>query len=265
MKILLIVIFSLVLFRIYFVYLEQRALYYPAKEIIDTPSRLGVSYEEVSFRTSDGETLNGWYVPGKNAKVTILYCRGNAGNISHRVHRIAFFHEMGVNFFIFDYRGYGKSSGKPSEKGLYEDAAAAHNYLVSRKDIGKTKIVVYGKSLGGAVAAEVCLRRNVSALILESSLASVILQAQQLYPFLPMNFLITQKYDTIAKVKNVNIPKLISHGKSDKVISFKHGEALFEAAADPKQFLPFEGGHNDDIYVTSSAYKKELQKFLFSE
>ena len=172
---------------------------------------------------------------------------------------------MGVNFFIFDYRGYGKSSGKPSEKGLYVDAAAAYDYLVSRKDIGKTKIVVYGKSLGGAVAAEVCLRRNVSALILESSLASVILQAQQLYPFLPMNFLITQKYDTIAKVKNVNIPKLISHGKSDKVISFKHGEALFEAAADPKQFLPFEGGHNDDIYVTSSAYKKELQKFLFSE
>ncbi len=265
MKKLLIIIIGVALCRIYFVYLEQRALYHPTKEIIDTPSRLGVSYEEVSFRTSDGETLNGWYVPGKNVKVTILYCHGNAGNISHRIHRIAFFHEMGVNFFIFDYRGYGKSSGKPSEKGLYEDAAAAYNYLVSRKDIGKTKIVVYGKSLGGAVAAEVCLRRNVSALILESSLASVILQAQQLYPFLPVKFLISQKYNTVARVKDISIPKLILHGENDQVIDFKQGELIFKSASEPKQFLPFEGGHNDEVYVTSLAYKDKLQKFLLEK
>ena len=263
MKILLVIILALVLFRIYFIYLEQKGLYHPVKEIPESPGKLGIKYEEVNLKTSDGETLNAWYVPAQDAKVTVLYCHGNAGNI-HRLHKVKFFHEMGVNFFIFDYRGYGKSSGKPNEKGLYEDAAAAYDYLISRNDIDKSKIVVYGKSLGGPIAAELCLRREAIALILEGSFASVTMRAQQLYPFLPMKFLITQRYDTVVKIKNIHIPKLISHGKNDEVISFKHGEALFEAAPDPKQFLPFEGGHNDDVYVTSPAYQEELQKFLFS-
>jgi len=265
MKILLIFIIALVLFRIYFIFLEQKGLYHPTKELLETPAKFGITYEEINFKTSDDETLNGWYVPAENAKVTILYCHGNAGNIHHRLHKVRFFHEMGVNFFIFDYRGFGKSSGKPNEKGLYEDAAAAYDYLISRDDIDKSKIVVYGKSLGGPIAAEVCLRRKVSALILEGSFASVVMRAQQLYPFLPMKLLITQKYDTIAKVRNIRIPKLILHGKNDEVISFKQGEDLFEAAAEPKQFLPFEGGHNDDVYVTLPAYKKELHMFLFSK
>ena len=263
MKILLVFILALVLFRIYFIFLEQKGLYYPIKEMSQSPSKLGIKYEEVNFKTSDGETLNGWYVPVQNAKVTILYCHGNAGNICHRLHKVEFFHETGINFFIFDYRGYGKSSGKPHEKGLYEDVTAAYDYLISRSDIDKSKIVVYGKSLGGPVAAELCLRRKLSALILESSFASVTMRAHQLCPFLPMNLLITQKYDTVAKVKNIHIPKLILHGKNDEVIGFEHGEILFEVTADPKQFLPFEGGHNDEIYVTSFAYKEELKKFLF--
>ena len=263
MKILLILIIALVLFRIYFIFVEQKGLYHPTKEIPETPAELGIAYEEINFKTSDGEALNGWYVPAKDAKVTILYCHGNAGNIHHRLHKVKFFHEMGANFFIFDYRGFGKSSGKPSEKGLYEDVAAAYDYLTSRNDVDKSKIVVYGKSLGGPIAVEVCLRRKASALILEGSFASVTMRAQQLYPFLPMKLLITQRYDAVAKVKNIHIPKLILHGKNDEVISFKHGQTLFEAAAGPKQFLPFEGGHNDDIYVTSSAYKEELKKFLF--
>ncbi len=224
---------------------------------------MGIKYEEVNFKTSDGEILNAWYVPAQDAKITVLYCHGNAGNIHHRLHKVKFFHETGVNFFIFDYRGYGKSSGKPHEKGLYEDAAAAYDYLISRSDVDKSKIIVYGKSLGGPIAAELCLRREAIALILEGSFASVTMRAQQLYPFLPMKLLITQRYDTVAKVKDIHIPKLISHGKNDEVISFKHGEILFKESADPRQFLPFEGGHNDDIYVTSFAYKEELKKFLF--
>ncbi|MFH1678225.1 MAG: alpha/beta hydrolase [Candidatus Omnitrophota bacterium] len=262
MKILLILIIALVLFRIFFIFLEQKGLYYPAKEIPETPAKFGITYEEVNFKTSDGEILNGWYVPAKNAKVTILYCHGNAGNIYHRLHKVKFFHEMGTNLFIFDYRGYGKSSGKPTEIGLYNDAQSAYDYLISRDDIDKTKIVVYGKSLGGPVAAEVCLRRQASALILEGSIASVTMCAQQFYPFLPMKLLITQKYDTVAKVRDIRIPKLISHSKNDEVISFKHGEALFEAAINSKQFLPFEGGHNDDVYVTSAGFKAELEKFF---
>lgn len=262
MKILLIIILGAIIFKIYFIFLEQKSLYHPRQEIPETPANLGIAYEETNFKTADGKLLNGWFVPAKDAKATVLYCHGNAGNIYHRLHKVKFFYEMGVNFFIFDYRGYGKSTGKPSEKGLYKDAQAAYDYIVFRGDVDKNKIVVYGKSLGGSVAADLCLYRKVSALILEGSFASVALRAQQLYPFLPMKLLITQKYDAISKVKDIHIPKLIVHGRQDEVISFRHGEILFKNAAGPKQFLPFEGGHNDDVYVTSVAYKENLQKFL---
>jgi len=262
MKILLIIILVIIIFRIYFIFIEQKGLYHPYKEIPETPKNLRIMYEDINFKTADGQLLNGWFVPVKDAKVTILYCHGNAGNIYHRLHKVKFFHEMGVNFFIFDYRGYGKSIGNSSEKGLYSDAQAAYDYLVSRRDVDKNNIVVYGESLGGPVAADLCLHRKASALILEGSFASVALRAQQLYPFLPMKLLITQKYDTMAKVKNMHIPKLIVHGRQDEVISFRHGEMLFKSAAEPKQFLPFDGGHNDDVFVTSDNYGKALQKFF---
>jgi len=262
MKILLIIILGAIIFKIYFIFLEQKSLYHPFKEIPQTPTNLGIAYEEINFKTDDGKLLNGWFVPAKDVKVTVLYCHGNAGNIYHRLHKVKFFHEMGVNFFIFDYRGYGKSTGNPSEKGLYKDAQAAYDYIISRSDVDRNKIVVYGKSLGGPVAADLCLHRNASALILEGSFASVALRAQQLYPFLPMKLLITQKYDAMFKVKDIHIPKFIAHGRKDEVISFRHGEILFGVAAEPKQFLPFDGGHNDDVYVTSVAYRENLQKFL---
>ena len=262
MKILLLIIFILIIFRVFFIYLEQKSLYHPYKEIPQTPGDLGVAYEEVNFKTVDGRLLNGWFVPARDAKITFLYCHGNAGNIYHRLHKVKFFNELGVNFFIFDYRGYGKSTGAPSEKGLYKDAQAAYDYLISRNDVDKNKIVAYGKSLGGPIAADLCLHRKLSALIVEGSFASVALRAQQLYPFLPMKLLIIQKYDTMSKVKDIRIPKLIAHARGDDVISFRHGEILFKIAAEPKQFLPFEGTHNDDEYVISSAYREELKKFL---
>lgn len=262
MKILLIVIVFVIAFKVLFILLEQKGLYHPYKDIPETPKNLGIAFEDINFKTTDGQLLNGWFVPAKDANITVLYCHGNAGNMYHRLHKVKFFHEMGVNFFIFDYRGYGKSTGKPNEKGLYKDAQAAYDYLISRKDVNKNMIVVYGKSLGGSVAADLCVNRKACALMLEGSFASVALRAQQLYPFLPMKILITQKYDAMAKVKNLRIPKLIAHGRQDEVISFHHGEILFASAAEPKQFLPFEGGHNDDVYVTSATYKAELEKFF---
>jgi uncharacterized protein len=262
MRILFIIAFLLIGFKMAFIFLEQKTLYHPDKDIPETPQNMGIVCENVNFRTSNGVMLNGWFIPRKDAQVTVLYCHGNAGNMYHRLHKVKFFHEMGVNFFIFDYRGFGKSAGSPSEKGLYQDAQSAYDYVASRSDVNKDKIVVYGKSLGGPVAADLCNNRTARALILEGSFASVALRAQQLYPFLPMKLLVTQQYDTIAKVKDLRIPKLIAHGRQDEVISFSHGEKLFAAAAEPKRFLPFEGGHNDDVYVTSPAYKDELLNFL---
>ncbi|MCM8813400.1 MAG: alpha/beta hydrolase [Candidatus Omnitrophica bacterium] len=262
MKILMMIVVAIIVFRVYFIFLEQKGLYHPYKEIPETPQNVGIAFEDVHFKTADGQTLNGWFVPAPGARLTVVYCHGNAGNITHRLHKVKFFHEMGLNFFIFDYRGYGKSTGKPSEQGLYLDAQAAYDYAVSRSDVDKERIIVYGKSLGGPVAAELCVRRKARALVLEGSFASVALRAQELYPFLPMNLLITQKYETMVKVKGLTIPKLIAHARQDEVISFRHAERLFAAAAEPKQLLPFDGGHNDDVYVTSAAYRAELEKFL---
>jgi uncharacterized protein len=262
MKIVIAIIIVVIAFRICFLYIEQKGLYHPEKEILQTPESVGIAYEEVNFKTTDGQILNGWFVPAHNARVTMLYCHGNAGNISHRVHKVKFFHDMGINFFIFDYRGYGKSSGRASESGLYKDAQAAYDYLKARRDVDTSSIVVYGKSLGGPVAADLCMHRKAKALILEGSFANVALRAQQLYPFLPMKILITQKYDTIAKVRKLHIPKLIAHGSNDDVISFGHAKLLFKAAAEPKTFLAFEGGHNDDVYITSAQFKSEVDAFL---
>lgn len=255
-------IICIAIFRLYFVYFEQKNLYYPDKKISGTPKDWAIGYEEVEITTPDGKVLSAWFVPAPGASVTVFYCHGNAGNISHRLHKVEFFHDMGVNFFIFDYRGYGNSTGFPTESGIYKDTLAAYDYLLSRDDIDKSKIVVCGKSLGGAIATELCTKRDVAALILESSLASVEMRGSEMFPFLPMKLLTLQKYDALKRVKTITIPKLITHGRSDDIISFKHGEALFAAAAEPKKFLPFDGGHNDEVYVTSDAYKEELKKFF---
>jgi len=262
MKILFIFILALICLRVYFIFIEGKSLYYPDKEVSATPESLGIDFEEVNFKTSDGEVLNGWFIPAEDSRIAVLYCHGNAGNISHRLHKAEFFHKMGVNFFIFDYRGYGKSSGFANEQGLYKDAQAAYDYLVSTGLAEAKKIVIYGKSLGGAVAADLCLRREAGLLVLEGSFSSVASLAQQLYPFLPMKFLVTQKYDTLSKIKSITIPKLVVHGRDDEVIDFRHGEILFEAASGRKEFLPFGGGHNDDLYVASSEYRAVLTGFF---
>ena len=236
-------------------------LYYPSKRMSQTPKGLGIVYEDVYFSAPDGKRLNGWFVPSKGAKVTVLFCHGNAGNISRRLNRVDFFHELGVNFFIFDYRGYGNSEGSPDEKGVYSDAIAAYDYLVSRDDVDKENIVVYGRSLGGAIATELCTKRAAKVLILESSLASVEKRASEICS-LPMSVLKLQEFDALSKVKGITIPKLITHGRQDLIIGINHGEALFNNANEPKKFLPFDGNHNRERYVVSYAFMNELKIFF---
>lgn len=262
MRILLVIIIVLVLFRLLFIFMEQKNLYHPQRNISQTPAAINLKFEDVYFKTGDGEILNGWFIPSQGARTTVLYCHGNAGNIYHRLHKVKFFHDMGVNFFIFDYRGYGKSTGSPGEKGLYLDAQGAFDYLLRRSDVNKNRIVVYGKSLGGAIAVDLCLKRKAAAIIMEGSFASVALRAKQMYPYLPMKLLVSQKYDALKKISGLGIPKLIAHGKKDNVISFDHGKRLYSAAKAPKEFLVFDGGHNDDTYITSPKFKEELSRFL---
>ncbi|MBD3246678.1 MAG: alpha/beta fold hydrolase [Candidatus Omnitrophica bacterium] len=242
--------------------IEQNSLYRPSRAVSAEPGSVGISYEAVSFTTSDGETLHGWFVPASGVGITVLYCHGNAGSIGDRLHRVRFFHQAGMNLFLFDYRGYGESAGVPSESGLYADAVAAYDVLVSRRDINPRRIIAYGRSLGGPVAAELARRRNVRALILESSFVSVPLRAQRRFPLLPMKLLLSQHYDAASKLRGIRIPKLIVHGKQDEVISFEDGQKLYECAAGPKQFLSFEGGHHDEQFPTSPEYGERLKEFM---
>ena len=238
-------------------------IYFPERELIQTPADRGLEFEETFFTTGDGVRLHGWYVPGRS-DVTLLWLHGNAGNISHRVDNLYEMHELlGTNIFIFDYRGYGRSEGSPSEDGTYLDGEAAMEFLSNRGDTG-TKTVLFGRSLGGAVAVEIAVQRKIDALILESPFTSIQAMAKKHYPFLPgIGLLVRAKYDSISKIGMVDVPVMVVHGESDEIAPFEMGKELFEAANEPKRFYAIQGaGHNDTYLVGGQPYYDALARFL---
>ena len=248
---------------LYVKWFERSSIFFPSKYIEKTPLDKSLPYEDVYFKTEDGVKLNGWFVPAKGqARATILFCHGNAGNISHRFDTIEIFNGLDLNVFIFDYRGYGKSDGWPSEKGTYWDAQAAYNYLMTRRDIDKKKIVLYGKSLGGAVALDLATKVKVYAVISDGVFTSTLDMAKEIYPFLPAKLFITMKYDTLSKIDGVDAPKLIIHSREDEIVPFHHGEKLFEESSEVKEFYPMRGGHNEAIFLYSDEYGKKIDEFL---
>ncbi|MEA3548345.1 MAG: alpha/beta fold hydrolase [Thermodesulfobacteriota bacterium] len=186
--------------------LQSHLLYFPVKGLGSTPDDIGLKYKRVSLKTSDRENLSAWFIPARPAKGVIFFCHGNGGNISHRLESILIFHRLGFSTFIFDYRGYGLSSGSPFEAGTYLDAEAAWQYLVGEKQIAPSEIVVFGRSLGGAVAARLASRHSPRGLILESSFTSVPDLASSLYPWYPVRLLCRFKYDTCAELRQKNVP-----------------------------------------------------------
>ncbi len=260
---------SLIIFAVTLVlvvrYLEMTSVFYPEKKISYNPSMLGLSYEDIYFKTEDGVTLNGWLVKAPGAKTTVIFFHGNAGNIGDRVKKLLLYHQLGVNIFIVDYRGYGKSEGKPTEKGLYLDALAAYDYIQSRQDVSKEHIVVHGASLGGAAATYVVNKRPVAALILDSTFSNATDMAKRMYPFIP-SFLVSIKLDNMGNVRNLKIPKLFMHSPEDGTIPIRLGKKLFEAAAEPKIFLEIQGDHNDvheDDHQFLNGVRQFLQKLNF--
>lgn len=227
-----------------------------------TPLDIQVNYTDVFLETSDKQDIHGWYVPYSGAKQTVLFLHGNAGNISSRLFRVKFYQSLNVNLFILDYRGYGKSKGRPSEQGLYKDVRAAYDYLVKEQNVETSQILVHGKSLGCAVAIDLCLDNEVGYLILESPFSSVPNIAKEVYPFLPCQLLSHQKYDNVSKIKSINVPKLILHGRYDDMIGYEHASLLHENAKQPKVLLPYDGGHNDIDYVTSDEFKTRVATIL---
>jgi fermentation-respiration switch protein FrsA (DUF1100 family) len=241
---------------------QSRMLYFPLRDIETTPRSAGFEYEEIFFEASDGIKLNGWFVPAVNPSGILLFCHGNAGNISHRMDSIRIFRSLGLSTFIFDYRGYGKSGGRPTEKGTYLDAEAAWQYLVEKRGSRPAEIVLFGRSIGGAVAAWLARNHDPRALIMESAFLSVPDIASDLYPFLPVRYLTRFKYNTQEYVRGVRCPVLVVHSREDEIIPFSHGLRLFESASAPKEFLEIRGDHNYGFLLSGKEYEDGLARFL---
>ena len=246
-----------------FVYLRQgNMVYYPTKDIEGTPSDIGLKYEEITLKTKDSVNLSAWYVPARDESGVVLFCHGNAGNISHRLDSIRIFHDLGLSVLIFDYRGYGRSEGSPTEEGTYLDAESAWEYLVNVKKTRPEKIVLFGRSLGSAVAAELALRRKAAGIIIESGFKSIPALGSKFFPYLPVRLISRFQYATIDKVSRVNIPKFFIHSPQDEMIPYGHGAALFKNAAEPKEFLQITGGHDEGFLTSGKVYTDGLDRFI---
>lgn len=245
----------------YSAYIERKILFYPMRQIEMTPKDIGLQYEDVYFEAIDGARLNGWLVKKEGANAIVLFCHGNAGNISHRVEKIEIFNKLGVSMFIFDYRGYGKSQGHPSEQGLRKDGLAAYNYLMSRHDMKDAKTLLYGESIGGGVAVYLASKGYGGALITEDTFTSIRDMTKLSLPFIPQ-FLIRTNFDSLSRIKGVKVPKLIIHALDDEIVPYEMGQRLFEAAPEPKEFLKLRGSHNTAFLESKETYEAGLAKFL---
>lgn len=241
---------------------EQRLIFYPDRIIYQTPANVGLLFDDVYFLSRDGVRLNGWYIPHPDARTTLLWFHGNAGNISHRVENIRLLHDkVKINIFIFDYRGYGRSEGKISEAGTYQDGEAAIDLLRDRYHAQPGDLVIFGRSLGAAVAAEMATRVEGLVLILESPFVSVPEMARIVFPYLPLASLLSTQYNALEKIQRVKSPLLIFHGDRDEVVPFSHGRRIFEAAAEPKRFYTITGAsHNDTYLAGGDAYFAALRE-----
>lgn len=238
----------------------NRMVFQPFTLMEASPGELKRPHEDVFFNASDGARLNGWYFPA-NTNVAILLCHGNAGNLSHRLPLIDLLVKAGASVFAFDYRGYGRSSGKPTERGVCLDAEAAWQWLRDRGFAG-TNIIALGESLGGGVVCELATRKPLAGIILQSVFTSVPDVASELMPWLPMRLLLRTRFNNTDKLKRIRVPVLILHGRQDTIIPFHHGEKNFAAANQPKFFAELDGDHNDTMLVSAEKYQQAISEFL---
>lgn len=241
---------------------ENRQLYHPAAEIDATPAQFQLRYQDVQFSSADGTPLFGWWIPANHPRGTVVYCHGNAGNIGGRAHFAPEFTKRGFNLFLWDYRGYGRSGGRPSEKGLYADARAAYDAAEAMSR--KLPVIAYGHSLGAAVAIQLAQDRPVAGLIVQGGFASMADMAKRRYPSLPLDRILTVKYDAAATAATLtNLPKLFGHSLTDEVVPFQSGRILLNAAAEPKTFVLLSGAHSDNSwFVPGGDGNAQFEAFL---
>jgi fermentation-respiration switch protein FrsA (DUF1100 family) len=243
---------------------EHSQVFHPDRVLVNSGAQLKRPFDDVWLKTSDGVEINGWFYPGNSNSVradgAVLVCHGNAGNISHRLDLCSALLDTGMSVLLFDYRGYGKSKGKPSEAGTYLDAETAYDWLIGHGFPG-SGIIVYGESLGGAIATELALRRPVGGLVIESSFSCTADLGAELFPWLPVRWLNTIKYDTCSKLARLKIPLLVLHSRDDQLIGFHHAEKNFSLANEPKLICELEGDHTEPL-TNRFKFDEAMNKFL---
>ena len=250
---------------------QHKLLYIPWRQVESTPADIGLDFEDVRIATPDGEHLAAWYLPAQNAEWTILFCHGNAGNIGHRLDTLAIFHELGLNCLIFDYRGYGQSTGRPTEEGTLVDALAAYRWLTEDQQIPSESILWFGRSLGGAVAAQAVARlteKPPAALVIESAFTSFVDIGSHYYPWLPVRWFARYAYNTKDAVQTVACPVVVIHSPDDEMIPFDMGRRIYEAGHDPKRFFELKGAHNEGFFENLALYQSiwaEIIDFLTTQ
>ena len=243
-------------------FMQPTFLYRPVREVPFTPDELGLDFENVVFKSSDGLLLSGWYIPAEDSQLTVLFCHGNGGNMFHRLDSINIFYNLGLNCFIFDYRGYGSSEGKPGEEGTYLDVMAAYKWLTEEKKISPADIIIFGRSLGGSIAAQLASRVEARTLVIESVFTSYVDIGRKFYPYMPVRWFARFSYKTIDYIKDVLCPVMIIHSRNDEIVPFEFGCQLYEVANEPKEFVEIFGSHNDSFLVSGEIYKNAWTNWL---
>ena len=260
-KLIIYIVVSLGLVFFYVKYLEAKSVFFPSKGLQASPGDISLTFQDVYLNTKDGVQIHGWFLPHQEAKYTLLFCHGNGGNLSGRLDKILVLRQAKVNIFIIDYRGYGLSSGKPTEKGVYLDAKAGYDYLISKKNIKPEQIVLYGESLGACVVIDLASRKKVRGLIAEGVFSSGQDIGKVFYPYVP-KFILPNVFDSLGKINKIKIPKLFLHSAGDEVVPIKLGKKLYQAAPEPKYFVEIPGGHNSIYFDSKDKYLVSIITFL---
>ncbi len=255
-------VIGLLLLNVLMYFRQPHMIFFPLSELDQTPADWDLEYEDVTLGTADGVQLHGWYIPERNSELVLLFFHGNAGNISHRRDSIELFHHLGLNVFIIDYRGYGKSEGRPSEQGLYRDASAAWHYLTEKKGFDPDHVVIFGRSLGGAAAAKLASSVQARGLILESTMSSARDFARAVFRILSRLVVVRYEFNIAQLVRSVHYPVLVLHSPEDEIMPFHLGEKIYDLANQPKHFVRMRGDHNNGFLLSQPEYQQELDRWL---
>jgi hypothetical protein len=244
----------------------QEAILFPAsRDVWRTPADPPFvwTFERLTLPIGDEQT-DAWYIPVEDTKGVILFSHGNGGNIADRMEHYAMLRDLGYDILAYDYGGYGKSTGKPSEKRCYQDIRAAWDYLTKTRGIPANRIVLYGESLGGGATCELAKDVQPRAVILQSTFLSVAKRAKEIMPIIPVGLLLKHRFDNDTKIGRITAPILVIHSHEDTIIPYRHGRGLFDLANGPKTFLELQGDHNDCIFTSEEVYREGMRQFLES-